>query len=476
MPRSLHTPLFATLALLAFALPAADEKPADAKPEPKSVKEESFTVEKADFQPLVEAEGVLEPAVKKILRVLPDEFAGPYPVLEALPSGRKVDAGAVVVRLDTTGLDRTLRGAREGLEGIRKKYELLNEEYATLLATNKIKLERLALDLANAQRDQKIFEKFGEESMLKGKELSVKSQEFQSAERDDELAQLEKMYKDTQLATDTKEIVLERARRSAAISRQWLDLTRKSEKQLKEYDHPQRKELIALAIEQKKQDLDLVKVTTRLAETAKAEELATQQRWMRDNTERLARLESDLQQLTLKAPIAGIVVNRGLDAGDKAAPNVPLAEIWDAGKFAVRFACAASDLVDVKPGDKAKMRLRDFPGEDLEAKIDEISVFPLPEGQDKAVRYSVKASLSDSKVLRPGLKGRVELKHEKLKKAITIPRGAVVHKDERTWAKVRSGGKLETREIILGLGDRERVVVEKGLSEGDVVVTKEGSK
>jgi RND family efflux transporter MFP subunit len=462
--------LIALLATFTFALRAADEKP-----EPKPVKEESIRLEKSDFQPLVETEGTLEPAVKKVLRVLTEESPGPFPVLEALPSGRKVEAGTVVVKLDTAALDRTLRAAREGMENIRKKYETMNEEYATLMTTNKIKLERMQLDYANAQRDQKIFEKFGEESMLKGKELTVKGQEFQTAERADELAQLEKMYKDTQLATDTKEIVLERARKSSAISQQWLDLTRKSEQQLKEFDHPQRKELITLAVEQKKQDLDLFKVTSRLAEAAKTEELGNQQRWMRDNTERLARLESDLAQLTLKAPIAGYVINRGLDAGDKAAAGVPLAEIWDLEKFNIRFACTASDLTGVKVGDKAKVRLRDFPAEELEAKIDEISITPT--GDDKGgVRYAVKASLNDSKLLRPGMKARVEFKHEKLKKTVTLPRSAVIYKDDRTWAKVRNGDKIETREIVLGPGDRDRVSVEKGLSDGDIVVIKEGSK
>ena len=472
MPTLRH--ILPLLTLTCFALFSAEEK----AEKPKSVViEESIKIEKSDFQPVTEVEGALEPAVKKILRVLPDEFPGPFAVLEALPTGRKVEPGTVVVKLDTATIDRTIRAGQEGLDGIRKKYEMLNEEYATLLSSNKIKLERLQLDYSNALRDQKIFEKFGEENMLKSKELTVKGQEFATAERADELAQLEKMYKDTQLATDTKEIVLERARKSAAISQQWLDLTRKSEKQLKEFDYPQRKELLTLAIEQKKQDLDLFKVTSRLSEATKAEELSNHQRWMRDNTERMARLDSDLQQLTLKAPFAGIVISRGLEVGDKAAAGVPLAEVWDLSKFNIRFACAASELTDIKVGDKAKLRLRDFPGEELEAKIEELSIVPIPEGEKGGgVRYAVKASVSENKFLRPGMKARIELRHEKTRKAVAIPRSAVVYKDDRTWAKIRNGDKIETREIVLGLGDREKVIFEKGLSDGDQLVTKEASK
>src|SRR4051812_19997223 len=147
-------------ALACLALPAAEEKPAEAKPAP--VKEESFTVECADLQPTIDAECTLEPATKKILRVLPEEFAGPFGVLEALPTGRKVETGVTVVRLDTSGIERNLRASREALEGARKKYEAMHEDFATLQTSNRLKLERMTLDLSNAQRDQKIFDKFGE--------------------------------------------------------------------------------------------------------------------------------------------------------------------------------------------------------------------------------------------------------------------------------------------------------------------------
>src|SRR5438552_8042190 len=151
MKHSHRTLAPAVIALACLALSAAEEKPAEAKPAP--AKEESFAVERADLQPTIDAECTLEPATKKILRVLPEEYPGPFGVLEALPTGRKVEAGATVVRLDTAGIDRFIRAGREGLESARKKYEAMHEEYATLQTANRLKLERATLNLANAQRD-----------------------------------------------------------------------------------------------------------------------------------------------------------------------------------------------------------------------------------------------------------------------------------------------------------------------------------
>jgi hypothetical protein len=50
--------------------------------------------------------------------------------------------------------------------------------------------------------------------MLKNAELSVRSMENFVSNQREELQQLEQMYEGTELDTETKEIVLERARRS----------------------------------------------------------------------------------------------------------------------------------------------------------------------------------------------------------------------------------------------------------------------
>jgi HlyD family secretion protein len=462
--------LIVSLSLLLAALPNARAE--DGKPE-QPQKEETLAIQRGDLQVVVETDGTLDPYRKKKIRVSPEEYAGPYTIAEIAPGGQMVEQGKVVLRLDTSTIERLIRGAQEGLDSARLRANTAREEYENLKNANRLKLERLAYDLTLGSRDQKVFEKYGEEQMLKSKELAVKSQEFYLSNQQEELSQLEKMYKDTQLAGETKEIVLERSRRSVSMIKEQLDLTRKAEKQNKEYDHPARKEALKLGLEQKTQDLDLYRVSVRLAEFQKGEDLKASDRAVRDAQERLTRLENDLKQMTWTAPFSGIMNYRGWDVDDKVMPNVVVAEILDLTQFDARFQLSLRDLQNVKVGDVAKLRINDLPEADIDAKIEEIAL--IPNVDDKgSVKYGVRARLNSSQNLRPGLKARIEIRGPKLEKVISLPRNVVMYEDGRTYCKLRKNDKIEKSEIVIGSGDKERVQVLKGLSEGDVVVVKEG--
>ncbi|MCY3021924.1 MAG: HlyD family efflux transporter periplasmic adaptor subunit [Planctomycetota bacterium] len=406
----------ATLIFLFLAAAVSPAASAQEEKPPAEAKEEAVVVERGDLQVLVEGEGTLDAVRRKKLRVMPEEFAGPYTVIEMLPSGQMVEPGAVVARLETVQL-------------------------------------------------------------LHGKELALKQQENWQTNREQELAQIEKMYKDAQLSSDTKEIVLERTRREVVLGREGLGLTRNSEKQLKEFEHPSQKEKLHRAVEQKQQDLELAKTAVRVSELQKSEEAKAAERLVRDSQERLARLESDQALMTIKAPFAGVLRHSGIEAGDKLAPNVAFADLLDLGHFEVRFLLTLRDLQVVRVGDKALVRLADLPELEVDGKIEEVALTAWPEGQDKGPpRYLVRAKLDDNKQLRHGARARVEIRGEALKKVIAILRTAVFMEEGRTYCKVRTEKGVAKREIVLGLGDRERVHVVRGLAEGETVVVKEGKK
>jgi hypothetical protein len=59
---------------------------------------------------------------------------------------------------------------------------------------------------------------------------------------------------------------------------------------------------------------------------------------------------------------------------------------------------------------------------------------------------------------------------------IALPKNAVFYEEGRAHCRVRTDKGVEKREIVAGLGDRERVAVLRGLKEGDTVVVKEVKK
>lgn len=467
-------PLAPVFLFLAVALSAHCGE--DGKPAPE-VKEEVLRVERADLQVLVEADGTLDVAKRQKLKVVPEEFPGPYTLLEIRESGEKVESGGVLARLETAPLERLIRGALEGLDAAKVKLQTTRDDLETLKTTNRLKLERAGLDLKQAERDLKSFGKYGEEQLLQGKELALKQQEHWQANREQELAQLEKMYKDAQLASETKEIVLERARREVALGREGLVLQRKSEKQLKEFDHPSQQEKLSRALEQKQQDLELLRTSLRLAESLKSEELKAAERAVRDGQERLARLDRDLAQMTLKAPFAGVLRHGGLEAGDKANPHAAFADLLDLTRFEARFLLTLKELQVVHKGDALKVRVPDLPDLELDGKVEDVSLTVWPEGQDKGPpRYLVRAKVDDNTQLKHGARVRVEIRGEKLKRVIALPRNLTFVEEGRAFCKLRTEKGVEKRELTLGLGDRDRLHVVRGLAEGETVIVKEGKK
>lgn len=477
----MRKPLIACTFFLLASLPtfSADNKPvpAETKPEaPKeSPKEEALKLVRADMEVLVDAEGSIDAARKKKIKILPDEFIGPYTIKEVLPNGQLVAAGATLFKLDTDLLQRLIRGAQEGLEGATLKLESSREEFENLKAANKTKMDRMALDISNAQRDLVAFTTFGEEQMLKGRALALRSQESLLNNRQEELSQLEGMYKDTQLASGTKEIVLDRARREHLLAKESLDLSRKGEQYLKQYEHPAKKELIGLTLEQKKQDIELYKVTVRLAESAKSEELKSTERIVRDWGERMKRLESDARLMEIKAPFAGIFNCRGLEAGDKVVPNVVIAELLDISAFEIKFPLSLRETRLATIGKTVNVRVADLGEFQFNAKIVELAA--AGEAIEKGpVRFQARASIAESEGLRPGVKARVEMRGTFLEKVISIPRNAIVNEDGKSFCRVQEEKGIEKREIFLGSSNGNRVEVVRGLTEGQTIMVKETKK
>ncbi|HEY3324645.1 MAG TPA: HlyD family efflux transporter periplasmic adaptor subunit [Planctomycetota bacterium] len=439
-------------------------------------KAETIVAGRADLQVVIEADGTLEPLKRKKLRILPDEFAGPYTVTEIVPSGQAVEAGAILARMETATLERWIRGGQEALDAAKAKLQTTRDELDSLKTGNRLKLERMDQDLKQAERDVKVFEKFGDEQWMRGKELAIRQNQHYQENREQELSQLEKMYKDAQLSSDTKEIVLQRARRDAELGREGLALLQKTGQQLKEFDYPTQKEKLARAIEQKKQDIDLVKAGVRTAEAQKGEEMKAAERAVRDNDERMARLRGDMDLLTVKAPFAGVFRHSGIEVGDKVGPNAVFAEVLETTHFEIRFLLGLRELQAVHPGDSLKVKLPEIADAEVDGKIEEVALTASPDDKGGPPRYLVRAKLDDNKTFRHGARGRAEIRGEKLKKVIAIPRRAIFAEDGKTFCRVRADAGVTKRELTVGLGDREQVQVVRGLSEGEIVIVKEAKE
>ncbi len=80
----------------------------------------------------LEAEGRVDSAQRRKVRVAPREYNGVLEVAQVVKRRGRVNLGEALVRFDTTRLDEQLRKARESLDRAGRRLELLRQEQRIL--------------------------------------------------------------------------------------------------------------------------------------------------------------------------------------------------------------------------------------------------------------------------------------------------------------------------------------------------------
>jgi multidrug resistance efflux pump len=123
------------------------------------------------------------------------------------------------------------------------------------------------------------------------------------------------------------------------------------------------------------------------------------------------------EELVVKASIAGIVESIELRPGDLVTANAPIVTITDIDRLWVR-AYLPEDELDVKQGDKLRVTIDSFPGEDFLGEVTYVSPqaefvpgnVQTPEDRSQQV-FRIKVMLSEGKEkLRPGMAADVWLR------------------------------------------------------------------
>ena len=192
----------------------------------------------------------------------------------------------------------------------------------------------------------------------------------------------------------------------------------------------------------------------------------------------IERAESGLAELELRAPHAGILV---LSRDDGEVPQVgtivhwrrPVAEIPQLEAMKASVYILEADAGGVRPGIPVEVRLEAHPGETYPGSVRQVAAVAKRRSRYSPVQYfdvEVALERTDPAKMKPGQRVRATLILQNLEDVLTVPREAVFNGEN--GAKLvyrRAGGGFETVEVELGAAALGRIVVETGLSEGDVI-------
>ncbi len=189
-----------------------------------------------------------------------------------------------------------------------------------------------------------------------------------------------------------------------------------------------------------------------------------------------------LDHYRVHAPVSGIVKNLEAGTGELAGPEMPLMELFSPDVLEVEARVLTRDIFDINEGMTVGLTLekrdtdREFSGEVVDiAAYAEKAHSPLGLEEER-VKVTILPDLPDDVEISPGFELEVEFTTMELSGEMVVPNRALFTDDGDDALFVVEEGRARVRKVETGLEANHRVVINRGLSEGDLVIVEHDLK
>ncbi len=399
----------------------------------------THVVVRSDFEAFVTETGDVASASNREVRCEVQALGTPgTTIIEIVDEGTYVEEGDFIVEFDASALE--------------------NDETAQkiVVANNNANLIQAESQFENAERTLKEFEKglFQQELTLLEAEVFVAQE---SVERS--LAKLDHSQRlaasgflsGVQLNADRFQ--WEKAKRDLKAAELKLTVYREftKEKLIGEY---------TAAIKQKQAQVDAAQSTLDMA------------------TNRLVEIQEQIKKCKILAPASGQVVyadderrNIIIEEGAVIRDNQVVVRLPDIQNMEVAVRINEANINRVIPGQAARIELDADPDNPLDGEVNEVAAYPFPlRWHGAPLEYDTKVTIKNPPAsLRPGLRAKVKIYFESESDVVQVPLAAVIQHEERHFCLVKISQDWEPRPVTVGPNNNTHVVVDAGLTEGDVV-------
>lgn len=462
--------------LLLGASPGAAQEEAKPPAEPKTE-----PVTKGPFAVVLDLAGTFDARQSSEVLFDAEQWGGDLEVLEMAMPG-PVEKGAVLVRFKTDKIDEAVAAAERDLAiaGINLRRQA--EESARQEEAHAVAVKRAEIDARNAETALKRWNEWDRDLRLKEADQRLQQTRDNIADQEEELRQLETMYKADELTEETEEIVLMRAKRQLARSQFWLASQVKRDEVWRTEDLPRDQENLENNARKSALDLARARSNREGAVEAARTELEKAKAGFAKQEENLGKLRKDREQFTLTAPEAGFAVYGSLAKGKWQSTDVPPQALIAAGRFkvkpnqvlwtivrpgdvSVRTTVGEAAVFSVAEGQSAKVKPGPAPKTSLAGKVTRVA--RTSGGADYEVLLDVEKP--DARLM-PGQSCKVALTTAEKADALTVPAGAVEADGDKRFVHVWADGKSSRREVETGDTSGGRTEILSGVAEGDRVL------
>lgn len=226
-----------------------------------------------------------------------------------------------------------------------------------------------------------------------------------------------------------------------------LEKLRFTKKLNEENEYRQRRLLEKEAISKEEYDIALTTLNTSLAD--------------------IKLLEVRKSKHEIRAPFSGTIGLRQVSVGSYINPGQLITNIYKIDRVKIDFAIPGRYLTEVDVGDKIEFTVDAY--EDVfEGEI--YAIEPQIDPQTRSIKLRAISENTDNKLL-PGQFAKISLILEKIENAIMIPNEAVIPELNGKKVFVFKDGVVESKSIVTGVRNEDKIQVLSGLEPGEVVIT-----
>lgn len=473
----------------------ADEKPA-AKKEPtqkpetsksETSKPETHKVARGPLVIQLSLDGVFEARRMHELVLRPEAWSA-FKVVEAAEHGDRVDKGQVVIRFETDDIDRALADLRRDAELNKLTFKVAELELKTLERLVPMNLLAVDRERQHTKEDLQFYLKTEGPLNRRAADVSIDLARQTLEYYREELAQLEKMYKADELTEETEEIVLRRARNAVARAEFMLERAEIFHERTIDVELPRREESVKESAERAVLQSELNQAILPLRLEQVRVEFEKAKVACQRCEERLAKLESDRELMTLKAPAEGVVYHgrcvdgawrrgssaEGLRRSGSISANDVFMTIVEPRPLIVRASVVEKHLADLKRSLRGTAMPGGFPEMKLPVRLDRIARIPDASTKFDAV-FQVTLELAAESIM-PGMTCKMDFTPYRQRRALTVPPKSVFTDEwepqKRYVWLYREGAKPQRQTVVLGRQTEEKAEVIEGLEAGDEILMK----
>lgn len=180
--------------------------------------------------------------------------------------------------------------------------------------------------------------------------------------------------------------------------------------------------------------------------------------------------EKNLRETEIRCPFAGVVAERFVDFGQTVSIGAKLVNVVDLTSVKITVGASERDVVGIAPGAKASVSVDALPAHTYAGVVTQVG--RKATGPSRTFPVEVRIENADGE-LRAGMVARAIIEKEQRTGAIAIPFDIIQFDatGRSAWVFVAVEGKAQRREVTLGPKVGTDIIVERGLSAGDKLVT-----